>query len=50
MTDYINEQIYYLIRICKLNFWKTKKNLTKLGIRLDKKVLLTRIKTLNDRI
>lgn len=45
MVDYINFKIQEFL-INNLGFWKTKKALCKIGINLDKKTLLKRIKNL----
>lgn len=46
MKDYITQQIEYLIRYKKVNFYKLKKKLSEKGLNLDKKVLINRIKQL----
>ncbi len=46
MKDYINEQIEYIIRYNKVNFYKIRKKLSEKGLNLDKLTLTKRIKQL----
>jgi hypothetical protein len=44
MIDYISQIINKSVRLHNIGFWKIKKDLIKLGIKIDKKSLLKRIK------